>query len=432
MLGGTAALASIWFLLAAFTLFGWQAAAPAPVEEPAAWALNAQFESVPVKHTGSEFPLLIRFSQPVHYDADTLDRRAITVSAGSLTSVRRVDDRSDLWELRIVPDSRDSVLVRLDAQPGCVSAGSICTKQQIPLSNRPGVGVPGSQVSARFLDAPGHHSGLDQIAIRIELSESISVGARALGEHGLEVSGGSVRGLRKVGDRSDLWEAIVVPESSADLVVSLVRPSACASDDLECINLQRFGEGISLTIPPATIHLTFDDGPDRINTPIILDILKRYDARATFFVVGRSAVSFPELIERIVAEGHTLGNHTWAHDDLVRLSEEAFNRTLLRTQAALGEHATDCFRPPGYHFNEETIRRAANLGLRMVLNTGDTSDWLLPGADVITQKIIASAKPNVILVLHDGGGDRSQTIRALEAALSHLSEQRYVFEPVCE
>ena len=142
--------------------------------------------------------------------------------------------------------------------------------------------------------------------------------------------------------------------------------------------------------------------------------------------------AFPELIERIISEGHTLANHTWAHDDLLGLSEEAFDQTLLRTQQALGEHATPCFRPPYYRFDDETVKRAAKLGLRMILNTGDTSDWRLPGAEVISANIIAAARPNAILVLHDGGGDRSQTILALESALTVLRLKRYAFEPVCE
>ena len=106
--------------------------------------------------------------------------------------------------------------------------------------------------------------------------------------------------------------------------------------------------------------------------------------------------------------------------------------TLWRTQLALGEHATPCFRPPFYRFNAEIVNLAASLGLRMILNTGDTDDWTRPGATAIAANIVAAAEPNAILVLHDGGGDRTQTVQALESALRFLKSRRYAFEPVCQ
>ena len=286
-------------------------------------------------------------------------------------------------------------------------------------------------VRAELSGAPEHHSGLDRVVIRLSLSEPISASEEVL-RRAFEIDGGRLELLLTVEGRADLWDVVLIPESSADLVVRFVPPAGCTVDDQECLELLRVSNSPSLTVPPATMHFTFDDGPNPNSTPFILDILKRYNARATFFVVGRLAAAFPQLIERIVNEGHTLANHTWAHDDLVELSEEEFDRTLLRTQRTLGAHATHCFRPPNFRYNSGTVERAAKLGLQIVFATGDTDDWRRPGADVITANILASAKPNAILVLHDGGGDRSQMLEALEASLSELSAQRYVFEPVCE
>ncbi len=421
MFGGTTALAAIWLLLGVAALSNWQPR-----------TLNAQFEAVPTEHSGTEFSVLLRFSEPIASAGDRLDSRVFTVSGGIIAAVRRVDERSDLWALRIVPDGRSAVGIRLSAVWGCSGTGAICSQHLVPLSNRPEATVVGPAVTAAFINGIDHHSGLDRVAVLIGLSEPISASASAFRDQALRVSGGSVARVNRVAGNAGLLEVMVIPESSDDLVLSLASPSACAFGDLECLNLRRLADGANLTIPPATIHLTFDDGPDPANTPIILDILKRHDARATFFVVGRAVAAYPELIERIISEGHTLANHTWAHDDLLGLSEEAFNRTLLRTQQALGEHATPCFRPPNYRFDDETVKRAAKLGLRMILNTGDTSDWRLPGAEVISANIIAAARPNAILVLHDGGGDRSQTILALESALTVLRLKRYAFEPVCE
>lgn len=422
MFGGMATLAAIWLILAGSALFGSQSPQT---------TFTADFEEAPLAHAGDEFPLRLRFSEPTALDPTVSLSNFFEVTSGVATSARRVDGRSDLWELTIAPDARSSVRVRLSAHQRCGRSGSICTQHMLPLSDRPEVVVPGPPVSAEFLGAPEYHSGLDRIAVQLTLSEPISISSRMLAEHSLEVSAGSIERVRRIDSRRDLWEVTLIPESSDELVLSLHRPETCVADHLECHELRRISDPPTLSIPPGIIYLTFDDGPSPVNTPIILDILKQHGARATFFVVGRSVVTFPEVIERIVAEGHTLANHTWSHDSLPTLTEEEFNRTLLRTQSALGEHATPCFRPPNYHYNDETVRRAAALGLRMVLNTGDTADWQRPGADVIAAKIVASARPGVILVLHDGGGDRGQTIEGLRSALDQLRHKRFAYEPVC-
>ena len=394
--------------------------------------LTAAFEAVPPEHVGEEFSLALRFSAPVEIDADSLVNRMLRVTGGYPVSAQPVNGESDRWELQIAPDGRASVHVSLAAALDCGTESSICTQHLVPLSNRPAVTVPGPAVTAEFLDAPEHHSGLDRVAFRISLSEPIALSALSFGHRAIRVRNGSLERVRRADDRGELWDVIVIPESSDDIVVTLDPGGGCSDDRPECLELRRISGSPSLTIPPATVHLTFDDGPSPEYTPLVLDILKRHDARATFFVVGRSAVAFPEVIERMVSEGHTLANHTWAHDDLLRLSEEEVLATLLRTQRALGEHATPCFRPPSYRFDQETVRQAASIGLRMVLNTGVTADWRRPGADVIAANIISSARPNVILVLHDGGGDRGQTIEALDTALTYLRAQRFAFEPVCE
>ncbi len=195
-----------------------------------------------------------------------------------------------------------------------------------------------------------------------------------------------------------------------------------------------------MTLPPlhqpppteaSTIFLTFDDGPHPIWTPMILDVLARHDARATFFVTGQLAASYPNLVEQIAAAGHTLANHTWGHEALTSLSGQEFEETLLRTQAVLGEHATPCLRPPYFLSNDDVRQQAARLGLRLVFGSLAAQDWQLPGAEVIAQRIITGTHPGAVIVLHDGGGDRSQTVEGLAMALDILSGAGFAYEPIC-
>ncbi|MDH3683914.1 MAG: polysaccharide deacetylase family protein [Acidimicrobiia bacterium] len=182
---------------------------------------------------------------------------------------------------------------------------------------------------------------------------------------------------------------------------------------------------------PGVVHLTFDDGPHPTYTPAILDILARHDAKATFFVLGSLVETYPEPFARIVAEGHTVANHTWNHDDLAELSQAEFDDTVGRTQAALGRHATPCLRPPFGSVNANTRSWAAELGLELVLWHTDTLDWQEPGVDAIADSIVEGADGGSPILLHDAGGDRTQTIEALDQALGELSGRGLSFEPVC-
>ena len=183
---------------------------------------------------------------------------------------------------------------------------------------------------------------------------------------------------------------------------------------------------------PGVVYLTFDDGPHPVNTPAVLDVLARHNAKGTFFVLGSLVEAHPQLFERIVAEGHTVANHTWAHEDLAQLSQQQFNESVGRTQAALGAHATACLRPPYGSMNENTRAWAAEFGLEVILWDTDTLDWQKPGVDVVAQSIIDGAtngRPNILL--HDGGGDRTESVLALDRALTELSGHGLSFEPVC-
>ena len=183
--------------------------------------------------------------------------------------------------------------------------------------------------------------------------------------------------------------------------------------------------------PGVVVYLTFDDGPHPTYTPQVLDILARRGARATFFVLGSLAEARPELMARIVAEGHTVANHAWNHENLAGLPRSSFDDTIGRTQAVLAERATPCLRPPYGSIDAFTREWAASAGLDLVLWTVDTNDWRRPGAQVIADRIVRGATDEAIVLMHDGGGNRTQTVEGLELALDRLSGRGLRFEPVC-
>ena len=179
------------------------------------------------------------------------------------------------------------------------------------------------------------------------------------------------------------------------------------------------------------VYLTFDDGPHPVYTPQVLDVLARHDAQATFFVLGSLAQAHPDIIERIAAEGHTVANHTWNHEDLAGLPRDAFDETVRRTQAQLGELATPCLRPPYASTDAYTQEWAASHGLSLMMWTVDPSDWRRPPAAEIADHIVRRAVAGAVVLLHDGGGDRSNTVRGLDMALERLSGRGLSYRPVC-
>ena len=183
--------------------------------------------------------------------------------------------------------------------------------------------------------------------------------------------------------------------------------------------------------PGDVVYLTFDDGPHPVYTPQVLDVLARHGARATFFVTGSQAEAHPDLIRRIAAEGHTLGNHTWNHEDLAGLSRASFDETISRTQAVLADLAAPCLRPPYGSVDALTREWASSHGLSVMMWDASPKDWLRPPAAEIADYIVQWARPGVVMLLHDGGGDRSRTVQGLDMALERLSGEGLEYVPLC-
>lgn len=188
---------------------------------------------------------------------------------------------------------------------------------------------------------------------------------------------------------------------------------------------------VEVRTPRPVVHLTFDDGPHPVHTPEVLELLGRYNAKATFFVVGYLVQRYPELVQRIVDEGHILANHTWSHENLTKLSRKAFDRTIARTQEVLGGRASACLRPPYAAITAANREWAAAHGLDVILWDVSGADWLDFTDEQIAGRVLRGAFDGSIVMLHDGGGDRSRTVRALEMILEGLSERGMRFLPIC-
>ncbi|MCR8842793.1 polysaccharide deacetylase family protein [Paenibacillus sp. SC116] len=184
------------------------------------------------------------------------------------------------------------------------------------------------------------------------------------------------------------------------------------------------------------VCFTFDDGPTEY-TSLLLDLFKQYDAKATFFVVGEFVDEFPDITRRIVEEGHQIGNHTYFHPDLSKLTIEESEKEIKITEAAITTHAktrSQILRPPYGVFRMETVERAEQMGYRFALWSRDmyVRDWEYPGADVIVQRVLDNMKNGSIVLLHDGGGDREQTVEAVKQMFPILLKKGYKFVTISE
>lgn len=182
--------------------------------------------------------------------------------------------------------------------------------------------------------------------------------------------------------------------------------------------------------PDKVLFLTFDDGPSAY-TQEILDILAEHDAKATFFVLGGRAAGDPALVDAIYNAGHGLANHTYNHPYLPRVGFARYRAEVIDTGAALSGRDGGCLRPPYGATSTSVYNSAEQLGYRVVLWTVDPRDWSRPGAAAIAARVIQRASPGAVVVLHDGGGDRSQTVAALRTILDELGAQGYRFAAFC-
>ncbi|MFF4979068.1 polysaccharide deacetylase family protein [Streptomyces sp. NPDC001046] len=177
-----------------------------------------------------------------------------------------------------------------------------------------------------------------------------------------------------------------------------------------------------------TMVLTFDDGPDPRYTPHILDTLAEYDVRAMFFVCGEMAVDNKKLLARMSDEGHVVGNHTWSHPLLTRLTRRQIRSEMERTSDVVADvcgERPEWFRAPYGAWNRAAFQLGAELGMEPLAWTVDTLDWTTPGTPSIVERVEKGAAPGVVVLSHDAGGDRTQSVRALRRYLPELLDSGY-------
>lgn len=184
--------------------------------------------------------------------------------------------------------------------------------------------------------------------------------------------------------------------------------------------------------PEKVIAITIDDGPHPVITPLLLDILERNGVHATFFVVGKKAVEYPELLRRIAAGGHEVACHTFHHfniTDLTAKQEEEEIDRWRESMTGLVPAPSHYFRPPGGDFDRKDLAVLRRKGCTLVLWTLNPGDWKLPPARLIVQRVMWNAQAGDIVLMHDDG---MPTIHALPVILKKLKMQGYRFVTVSE
>ena len=177
------------------------------------------------------------------------------------------------------------------------------------------------------------------------------------------------------------------------------------------------------------IALTFDDGPSEY-TPQVLRVLGRYGVRATFFEIGEAVAADPAAARAVVRGGNLVGNHTWSHPELTEATTPAqLTRAEAAIRAATGV-APCLMRPPYGAASARVVALARVMGLNTIQWDVDPRDWSLPGARVIAHRVLAAAHPGAIVIMHDGGGPRAQTVRALRRVVPRLLHRGYRFVTV--
>jgi len=194
--------------------------------------------------------------------------------------------------------------------------------------------------------------------------------------------------------------------------------------------------------PDKVIYLTFDDGPDPKWTPQILDLLQRYKAVATFFELGRSAATFPELVKALAEGGQTLANHSYSHADFTKLDYGSFYKEVSNTNWAirnaladtegLSSQVTPCVRPPYGAVDSNVYSYIAQIGFVPAFWTIDTWDWSgIPGDSILENVKAGLSYANKVVLMHDGGQNRENTVEGLGLVLHDLTLAGYRFEPFC-
>lgn len=189
------------------------------------------------------------------------------------------------------------------------------------------------------------------------------------------------------------------------------------------------------------VALTFDDGPDDIFTPQILDVLKEKNVKATFFVIGKRVEGYPEVMRRIVDECHLVGNHTWSHPDIMKISLEDAKQEVLKTEKVLKKYCQDSsdgikiFRSPYGSIDPKRIEFFGDMGYKIISWNVDSLDWKGLSAEEVKTNILENVTKGSIILQHSAGGegeDLSGSVEALPEIIDVLKEEGFEFVTIDE
>ena len=183
------------------------------------------------------------------------------------------------------------------------------------------------------------------------------------------------------------------------------------------------------------IALTFDDGPHPKYTAQVLDLLEKYEAKGTFFIVGENAEKNPEIVLRMYEDGHELANHTYTHP--VSTSTFKIMKEIKQTNDTIYSitgFSPILFRPVEGHYTDAMVDEIVKDGFKIVMWSWhqDTEDWKNPGVKKIVNTVLEGTKEGDVVLFHDGGGNRKQTVKALEKILPELQKKGYKFVTISD
>jgi len=178
------------------------------------------------------------------------------------------------------------------------------------------------------------------------------------------------------------------------------------------------------------VALTFDDGPDGRFTIQILNILKKYNVKATFFVVGRNAQKYPAVLKRIASDGHVIANHSWDHKDFTKLNKSQIRNEISKTQLLINKqvgNSVPIVRMPYGAFNKNVLKTIADMGYQNIYWSVDAKDWSGISTAAIQRNIKKDLKPGAIILMHCSGkpSSISNTVKALPQIIEMLKKNGY-------
>jgi peptidoglycan-N-acetylglucosamine deacetylase len=179
------------------------------------------------------------------------------------------------------------------------------------------------------------------------------------------------------------------------------------------------------------VALTIDDGPDPTYTPQVLQVLEQYKVTATFSMIGSEVASYPSLAREVAAAGHRVSNHTWSHANLQTLTAANVQSQMTKATAAI-HSATGIepviFRAPFGNWSPAVIAQCQQMGMMPMDWSVDPRDWARPGVTSIVSNIMANTHAGSIILEHDGGGNRAQTVAALKIVIPRLLDEGFAFQ----